>query len=64
LIQKAKTEKPKTVLQQLQTGLTGLTGVRRLVSGDFEAEDMRRVARLASRLSRLRSSGIRPMEKI
>jgi hypothetical protein len=26
LIHKAKTEEPKTVLQQLQTGLTGLTG--------------------------------------
>jgi hypothetical protein len=27
LIHKAKTGEPKTVLQQLQTGLTGLTGV-------------------------------------
>jgi hypothetical protein len=26
LIHKAKTEEPKTVLQQLQTGLSGLTG--------------------------------------
>jgi hypothetical protein len=26
LIHKAKTEEPKTVLQQCQTGLTGLTG--------------------------------------
>jgi hypothetical protein len=29
LIHKAKTEEPKTEVQQLQTGLTGLTGVRR-----------------------------------
>jgi hypothetical protein len=43
LIHKAKTEEPKTVLQQLQTGLTG--GSDRCAtaqSGDFEAEDTRR----------------------
>jgi hypothetical protein len=45
LIHKAKTEEPKTVLQQLQTGPTG--GSDRsdrcaTQSGDFEAEDTRR----------------------
>jgi hypothetical protein len=43
LIHKAKTEEPKTVLQQCQTGLTG--GSDRCVttqSGIFEAEDTRR----------------------
>jgi hypothetical protein len=43
LIHKAKTEEPKTVLQQCQTGLTG--GSDRCAttqSGDFEAEDTRR----------------------
>jgi hypothetical protein len=45
LIHKAKTGEPKTVLQLLQTGLTGLTGGYRSdrcatkQSGDFEAED-------------------------
>jgi hypothetical protein len=33
-------------------------------SGIFEAEDTRRIAWLALRLSRVRSPGIRPMEKI
>jgi hypothetical protein len=49
LIHKAKTEEPKTVLQQRQTGLTGLTGGEHrsdwcatTQSGDFEAEDTRR----------------------
>jgi hypothetical protein len=52
LIHKAKTEEPKTVLQQCQTGLTGLTvltgGEHRsdrcatTASGDFKAEDTRR----------------------
>jgi hypothetical protein len=48
LIHKAKTEEPKTVLQQLQTGLTSLTGGYRsdrcamTQSGDFEAEATRR----------------------
>jgi hypothetical protein len=46
LIHKAKTEEPKTVLQQCQTGLTG--GEHRSYrcattqSGIFEAEDTRR----------------------
>jgi hypothetical protein len=46
LIHKAKTEEPKTVLQQCQTGLIG--GEHRsdrcatTQSGDFEAENMRR----------------------
>jgi hypothetical protein len=46
LIHKAKTEEPKTVLEQCQTGLTGLTGevhqsdqCATTQSGDFEAED-------------------------
>jgi hypothetical protein len=48
LIHKAKAEEPKTVLQQCQTGLTGLTGGDRsdrcatTQSGIFEAEDTRR----------------------
>jgi hypothetical protein len=52
LIHKAKTEEPKTVLQQLQTGLTGGSdrSDRWVPSGrcattqfgDFEAEDTRR----------------------
>jgi hypothetical protein len=46
LIHKAKTEEPKTVLQQRQTGLTGeeLRSDRcaTMQSGDFEAEDTRR----------------------
>jgi hypothetical protein len=52
LIHKAKTEEPKTVQQQLQTGLTGGTGLTgeehrsdrcaTTQSGIFEAEDTRR----------------------
>jgi hypothetical protein len=46
LIHKAKTEEPKTELQQLQTGLTGeehqSDWCATTQSGDFEAEDMRR----------------------
>jgi hypothetical protein len=46
LIHKAKTEEPKTVLQQLQTGLTGKEHrsdrCAMTQSGDFEAEDTRR----------------------
>jgi hypothetical protein len=46
LIHKAKTEEPKTKVQQLQTGLTGGSDRSdRCVttqSGDFEAEDTRR----------------------
>jgi hypothetical protein len=45
LIHKARTEEPKTVLQQLQTGLTGGYRSDRCAttqSGIFEAEDTRR----------------------
>jgi hypothetical protein len=48
LIHKAKTEEPKTELQQRQVGLTGLTGgylsdrCATTQSGIFKAEDMRR----------------------
>jgi hypothetical protein len=46
LIQKAKTEEPKTVLQQWQTGLTGGSDwpdrCATTQSGIFEAEDTRR----------------------
>jgi hypothetical protein len=46
LIHKAKTEEPKTVLQQLQTGLTGgyvrYDQCATMQSGIFEAEDTRR----------------------
>jgi hypothetical protein len=68
LIHKAKTEEPKTVHQQLQTGLTG--GEHRsdrcatTQSRIFETEDIVGIAWLASRLNRVRSPGIRPMEKI
>jgi hypothetical protein len=49
LIHKAKTEEPETVLQQLQIGMTSLTGEEHrsdrcatTQSGIFEAEDTRR----------------------
>jgi hypothetical protein len=46
LIHKAKTEEPKTVVQQRQTGLTGGSDrsnrCATTQSGDFEAEDKRR----------------------
>jgi hypothetical protein len=46
LIHKAKTREPKTVLQQLQTGLTSeehrSDRCATTQSGDFEAEDTRR----------------------
>jgi hypothetical protein len=68
LIHKAKIEEPKTVLQQLQTGLTGGSDwsdrCATTQSGIFEAEDTRRDRWLASRLSKVWSPGIRPMEKI
>jgi hypothetical protein len=68
LIHKAKTEEPKTVLQQLQTGMTGgsyrSNWCATTQSGIFEAEDTRRDRMVASRLSRVQSPGIRPMEKI
>jgi D-hexose-6-phosphate mutarotase len=45
LIHKAKTEEPKTEMQQLQTGLTGeehrSDRCATTQSGDFEAEDTR-----------------------
>jgi hypothetical protein len=45
LIHKAKTEEPKTEMQQLQTGLTGeehrSDRCAMMQSGDFEVEDMR-----------------------
>jgi hypothetical protein len=67
LIHKAKTEEPKTVLQQLQTGLTGeehrSDRCATTQFGDFELRTRVGIARLASRLSRLRSPGIRLMEK-
>jgi hypothetical protein len=62
-IHKAKTEEPKTKLQQRQTGLTGLTGVRRHSPESSKRRTRVGITRLASRLSRLRSPGIRPMEK-
>jgi hypothetical protein len=43
LIHKAKTEEPKTEIQQLQTGLTsGSDRCAMTQSGDFEVEDTRR----------------------
>jgi hypothetical protein len=78
LIHKAKTEEPKTVLQQCQTGLTdgsdrwvpvgpvrstGLTGVRRRSPESSKRRTHVGIAMLASRLSRLQSPGIRPIEK-
>jgi hypothetical protein len=81
LIHIAKTEEPKTVLQQCQTGLTGgsdrsdgwvpvrpvrstgLTCVRRRSPESSKRRTRVGIARLASRLSSLRSPGIRPMEK-
>jgi hypothetical protein len=46
LIHKAKTEEPKMVLQQIQTGLTGWSDrsdpCATTQSGDFEAEDTHR----------------------
>jgi uncharacterized protein YcnI len=43
LIQKAKTEEPKTEVQQHQTGLTGGSDRYAMTqSGDIEAEDTRR----------------------
>jgi hypothetical protein len=68
LIHKAKTGEPKTVLQQLQTGqpvgLTGLTGVRRCSPESSKRRTRVGITWLASRLSSVRSPGIRPMEKI
>jgi hypothetical protein len=55
LIQKSKTEEPKTEMQQLQTGLTG---VRRCSPETSKQRTCVRIARLASRLSMLRSTGV------
>jgi hypothetical protein len=68
LIHKAKTEEPKMVLRQCQTGLTGGSdGSDRWVRRRSLESSKRRTrvssARLASRLSRLWSPGIRPMER-
>jgi hypothetical protein len=60
LIHKAKTEEPKTVLQQCQTGLTG---VRRRSPETSKRRTHVGIAWLASRLRRVRSPGIRPMEE-
>jgi hypothetical protein len=70
--QKTKTEEPKTVLQQCQTGLTGgyrsdrwagLTGVRQRSPETSKRRTRVGIAWLASRLRRVRSPGIRPMVK-
>jgi hypothetical protein len=60
LIHRAKTKEPKTEMQQLQTGLTG---VRQRSPESSKRRTRVGIARLASRLSRLRSPGIRPMER-
>jgi hypothetical protein len=60
LIHKAKTGEPKTVVQQLQTGLTGM---RRCSPESSKRRTRVGIARLASRLSRLRSPGIRLIER-
>jgi hypothetical protein len=49
LIHKAKTEEPKTEVQQLQTGLTS---VRRRISETSKRRTRVKIARLASRLSK------------
>jgi hypothetical protein len=67
LIHKAKTEESKTVLQQCQTGLTSevhrLTGVCLRSPESSKRRTRVGIAWLASRLSWLRSPGVRPMEK-
>jgi hypothetical protein len=60
LIHKAKTEELKTEVQQHRTGLTG---VRQRSPKSSKQRTRVGIARLASRLSRLRSLGIRPMER-
>jgi hypothetical protein len=54
LIHKAKTEEPKTEMQQLQTGLTG---VRRCSPETSKRRTRVRIARLASRLSKFAVAG-------
>jgi hypothetical protein len=63
LIHKAKTEEPKMEVQQHQTGLTGGSD-RSDRCATTESGILHRDPWLASRLSRVRSPGIRPMEKI
>jgi hypothetical protein len=60
LIHKAKTEEPKTQMQQLQTGLTG---VRRRSPESSKRRTRVGIAWLASRLSGVWSPGICSMEK-
>jgi hypothetical protein len=60
LVHKAKTRELKTVLQH---GQTGLTGVRRRRPESSKRRTCVGIAWLALRLSRVRSLGIRPMEK-
>jgi hypothetical protein len=60
LIHEAKTEEPKTELQQRQTGLTG---VQRRSPETSKRRTRVGVAWLASRLRRVRSPGIRPTVK-
>jgi hypothetical protein len=52
LIHKAKIEEPKTEVQQLQTGLTGPTSVRRRNPECSKRRTHISIARLASRLSK------------
>jgi hypothetical protein len=58
LIHKAKTKEPKTKMQQLQTGLTG---VQRRSPETSKRRTRVEIARLASRLSKFVVAGIRPM---
>jgi hypothetical protein len=68
LIHKAKTEEPKTVLQQLQTGLTGeehrSDRCATTQSEIFEVEDTRRDHMACVEATHSAVAGIRPMEKI
>jgi hypothetical protein len=41
--------------------ITGLTGLGSQGAGSFEADDTRRIARLASRLCEVQSLGLHPM---
>jgi hypothetical protein len=64
LIHKAKTEEPKMVLQQLQTGGYRSDRCATMQSGIFEAEDTRRDRMACIEANMVRSPVIRPMEKI
>jgi hypothetical protein len=57
LIHKAKTEEPKTEMQQLQTGLTG---VQRRSPETSKQRTHVEIARLASRLSKFAVAGHPP----